>query len=260
MPLSVLDSIALHGQKERLTCLPSYGKFKSCTINVLGAVGFLQAIIDSSGHAVLVAYKPDVDGVRTYVDMEVGLLSEARRIRAVWSTIAEPHPDPKVRPPSRAETWSSKNGRWSARLVWQKDGFPSEFRVADENAMRAWGILADKAEADSLAQIAVAPLESAESSDPQVFIDLLSLELKRLSDAQMGYHDGHRDYADDLRSLKFAPRSKVQIRIGSADPFGFWARATHELLPDRVCSIYVGKPPGAPHLMGSEGQPSCSQS
>jgi hypothetical protein len=261
MPLSVLDSIALHDQHERLTCVKSYGSFKSCTIQSLGAIGVVQAIVDSTGHAVLVAYKPDVYAIRNYLDMDAGLLMEGRRIRATWNQIAEPHPDPKIRPPARAETWTSANGRWSARLVWQKEGYPAEFRVADQNAMRAWGILEDQAEADSLAQLAVAPIEAPERSDPQVFIDLMSLELKRLADAQIGYHDGHRNYAADLQSLKFVARSKVQIRMGGADPFGFWARATHQLLPDHSCSIYLGKPPGAlPRLGASEGQPTCSQS
>ena len=262
MPLSVLDSIALHSQKERLTCVRSYGSFKSCTVQTLGSFGLVQAVVDSSGYAVLVAYKPDVEMIHSYGDMDMGLLNEARRIRAVWNQIAEPHPDPKIRPPARAESWLSQNGRWSARLVWQKDGYPSEFRVADERAMRAFGILADKAEADSMAQLAIAPIAAAvEPSDPQVFIDLMSLELKRLADSQVGYHDGHRDYADDLKSLKFVPRSKIQIRIGSADPFGFWARATHELLPDYSCRIFLGEPPGAPTQLGpSEGQPTCSAS
>jgi hypothetical protein len=261
MPLSVLDSIALHGQHERLTCVKSYGSFKSCTIQVLGSIGLLQAVVDSSGHAVLVAFKPDIDAVRTFADMEIGLLTQARRIRAAWNQIAEPHSDPAVRPPARAEAWRSQNGRWSARLVWQKDGFPSEFRVADENAMRAWGILADQAEADSLARIAVAPIEAPESSDPQLFLDMMSLELKRLVDAQIAYHDMHRDYADDLKSLQFAPRSKVQMRIGAADPFGFWALATHQLLPEHRCRIFFGTPPGAPAQVGArEGQPTCSQS
>ena len=261
MPLSVLDSIALHGQHERLTCVKSYGSFKSCTIQVLGSIGVLQAVVDSSGHAVLVAFKPDIDAVRTFADMEVGLLAQARRIRATWNQIAEPHSDPTIRPPARAEAWTAQNSRWSARLVWQKDGFPSEFRVADENAMRAWRILADQAEADSLARLALAPIESPESSDPQLFVDLMSLELKRVVDAQIAYHDMHRDYADDLRSLQFAPRSKVQMRIGGADPFGFWAVATHQLLPEHTCKIFYGTPPGAPAQLGPrEGQPTCSQS
>jgi hypothetical protein len=260
MPLSELDSIALHDQHERLTCVKSHGSFKSCTITSLGAIGLVQAIVDSSGHAVLVAFKPDLNAIMNYADMQVGLELEARRMRARWNRIAQPHPDPAVRPPARAETWMSSNGRWSARLTWRKDGAAQAFQVADEKALRTWRILADKAEADSMARLATAPVPSAESTDPQVFLDLLTLELKRLVDAQIGYHDMHRDYADDLSTLRFAPRSKISVTIMGADPFGFWARATHALLPGRTCRVYLGEPPRSTlKVRNAVGQPDCSE-
>ena len=260
MPLTALDSMALHTQHERFTCVNSYGTFRSCTIQSLGSFGIVQAIIDSTGHAVLVAFKPDMESLMGFDVLLVGLERESRNIRARWNQIAEPQGDPLVRPPRRAEVWSSRSGRWSARLVWQKDGYPQEFRVADARAMRTWSILADKAEADSMARLALAPLAEQAHSDPQVFADLLSLELKRLVDAQIAYHDTRRTYTTDLSALKFAPRSKVHMTIGGADPFGFWARATHDLLPDRTCNIFIGEPPRAPAQLGhTEGQPVCLQ-
>ena len=261
MPFSALDSIALHDQKERFNCRDSYGSFRDCSIRSLGAFGLIQAIVDSTGRAVLISWRPDLDNMSAFTDMMVGLQMESRRVRATWNTVVMSKPDPAYAPPERGESWRSEDNRWGAFIIWSGEGYAREFRVTDESVMSTWNGLARKALADSMAALAAAPVQTVSNqTDPGRLVELLTLELKRLVDAQIVYHDGSRDYADRLEQLQFAARPKFLVAIGGANPFGWWATASHPSLEDRVCTVWMGEPPAVRAKLGpNEREPHCGE-
>jgi hypothetical protein len=260
MPFATLDSIALHGQKERFNCVDSYGSFRACSLQALGAFGMVEAIVDSADRAVVISFKPSTAQMAGYNDMIAGLQFEAREVRAGWNLITQGHPDPQHRPPARGENWMSEDGRWGASMVWGADGFVDEFRTYDAHAVRAWDVLAARARTDSLTRADAQALQVTESrTDPAVILNLVRMDLERLVDAQISYHDTKRDYADNTQQLNFASRPKIDITIGGADPFGWWARATHRSLPERGCTVWMGEAPNRPSGLGPRGgEPVCS--
>jgi hypothetical protein len=260
MPFSALDSIALHDQRERFNCRDSHGTYRDCSLRSLGAFGLIQAIVDSTGRAVLISWRPDVDNIMSFPDMMAGLQVESRRMRAIWNTVVMAKPDAAYPPPERGEAWRSDDGKWGAYLIWSKNGFAREFRVTDESAMARWNVLAAAAVADSLAKLAAAPVQSMpEQGDPARLVEMLQFELKRLVDAQVVYHDTRRDYADNVQQLNFSTRPKVVLTIDRATPFGFAARASHPSLAERVCAVWIGERPAANVFGEREREPYCGE-
>jgi hypothetical protein len=261
MPFAALDSIALHDQKERFTCKPSYGNYKDCFSYSRGAFGVVQAIVDSTGRAVLISWRPDIKNMSGFGDMMAGLQIESRRVRATWNQVVMARPDPAYQAPERGESWRSTDGRWGAYIIWEAGGLAREFKVTDERAMLAWDALAARAVADSMAKVAAVPAPvAAGPADPTRLLELINFELKRLVDAQIVYHDTHREYADDLAQLQFSARPKMQISIGGADSFGWWANGTHQDLNGEGCTVWMGRPPNVRGKLASrEATPECTQ-
>lgn len=259
MPFSALDSIALHDQKERFTCKPSYGNYKDCFSYSRGAFGLVQAIVDSTGRAILISWRPDIENMAGFGDMMAGLQFHARNVRAGWNQVVMARPDPAYQAPERGESWRSEDGRWGAYLVWRAGGLPREFRVTDERAMGGWNVLAARAVADSMAKAVAEPVVATqERGDVSQLIELLSFELKRLVDAQIVHHDNNRDYADNLAQLQFSARPRMEIVIGGADPFGWWATGTHAQLDGQQCTVWMGRPPNVRVKLGAvEATPDC---
>src|SRR5687768_1141375 len=145
MPFASLDSIALHDQKERFTCKPSYRNYKDCFSYSRGAFGLVQAIVDSTGRAILISWRPDLVNMAGFMDMQAGLQIESRRVRATWNQVVMARPDPAYMAPERGETWRSEDGRWGAYIIWSPQGMAREFKVTDERAMNAWNTVAARA-------------------------------------------------------------------------------------------------------------------
>ena len=150
MSLRALNAIALREQNHRMACTRMHSEFQTCSLRSPGSFGTVFAVIDPDGRTVLIGWRPDLHSVRTLGDMRAGLLVETRRLRTHWNRVAS-HRD-SIMEAAHIESWMSGDGRWSGRIVWRADGYPSEFRSADERAVREWLAVEARAQSGALAR------------------------------------------------------------------------------------------------------------
>ena len=77
-------------------------------------------------------------------------------------------------------------------------------------------------------------------------------DLRNLQSAQEIYYgDGNYTYADGLGVLQLSESEGVHVGIASRGSDGFGATATHNGLPGKKCSVYVGDA----HAVGPAAEP-----
>ena len=262
MPMQKLDSIALHDQHERYTCMKSYGTFQECYISSKGASGRVVAIVDSTEHAISVAYYPDINAMQSSTAMGAGLIIETENLRRRWGLVQPATVDVST-PPTKIERWTSKDRRWTSRIVWHGSSYPSELSVSDETGMRSYRSLQSLAQADSVARAAMQdPLILTMGRQAQSDLRLVREELIRLATVQDMYHARHKQYAPTLANLHFMPKINIDVTLRSGGPNGWWAVGKHEQIAGHQCVIWLGASPQPPHpselrLGGEPRTPEC---
>ena len=82
MPFAKLDSIAVHDQQERFTCIASVGKFKECVLAPHAIPSRMVAIVDSANRAVIISFHPDTHSLGSSDGASVVI--ETERLRRRW--------------------------------------------------------------------------------------------------------------------------------------------------------------------------------
>lgn len=262
MPMEKLDSIALHDQHERFTCVQSHGTFQECWLTSRGASGRVLAVVDSTQRVISIAYYPDVSAMQSFTSMGAGLIMETEGLRRRWGMVQPPTVDIS-NPPSRIERWISKDRRWTSRIVWQGSTYPTELSVSDEAGERKYRNLKSLAQADSVARAAMAdPLILTMGRQAQSDLKQVEDELNRLAAVQDMFFARNKQYAPTLANLHFIPKANIDVTLRSGGPSGWWAIGKHELVGGHQCVIWVGASPQPPYpselrLGGNAKTPEC---
>lgn len=264
MSFEQLDSIAVHDQKERYSCVPTYGSYKACWITVHAVPGRMSAIIDSTDHVAIVGYHPDLPALSKDLTVGASLVIEAHELEKRWNyvTPAKSETDPVTL--DKKQVWVSEDGLWTAKIDWSGSGFPAQLTTTDERRARAYRRLASEAQADSIIRESRRSLAEVAAGGDDGLIAVVESELKRLASAQDLHRQQARRYAADLAQLHFIPKAEIELDIKGASPSGWWATGSHEKLPGRSCVLWVGAAPSGSatagvRLGGTPGTPECGR-
>lgn len=260
MPFTQLDSIAVHDQQERFTCMATYGSYRQCTLTPRGVPGRMIAVIDSTDRVAIVSFHPDV----LHMDMNTGagLVLETEGLRRRWGRVSPASATNSADARERTETWYSEDRKFSAQIRWANSSYPVELTTSDEKRARPYRKLQMTAFADSIINESRSSLGGVAGNAD--VLNRVKAELTRLLAAQDAHRARTHRFAATLEQLHFIPRDSIELAINGASDIGWWATGRHAALRARACVIWEGAPPDTRNaqdvrLGGTAKQPDCAE-